>query len=74
MTDKETTADDEIATLKTTLGELTTKLSKVQGKITTAKESLKLKIAERQSKKQILKSYGQKADSKVPSAENAIIT
>lgn len=29
LTDKETAATDEIATLKTTLGELTTKLTKV---------------------------------------------
>jgi hypothetical protein len=35
---------------------------------------LKLKIAERTSKREILKSYGDKTGEKTPSSENVIIT
>jgi DnaJ-domain-containing protein 1 len=38
------------------------------------RETLKLKISERRSKKDILRSYGLKADDKTPSAESAIVT
>ena len=38
------------------------------------RETLKLKISERRAKKDILRSYGLKADDKTPSAESAIVT
>jgi DnaJ-domain-containing protein 1 len=38
------------------------------------RETLKLKISERRSKRDILRSYGLKADDKTPSAESAIVT
>lgn len=38
------------------------------------RETLKLKISERRSKRDILRSYGLKADDKTPTAESAIVT
>lgn len=37
-------------------------------------ETLKLKVSERKSKKDILKNYSVKSDSKVPSGEGSIVT
>jgi len=37
-------------------------------------ETLKLKVAERKSKKDILRSYTSKSDAKVPTGESSIVT
>ena len=71
---KKTTITTEITTFKTTITELTTKLTTIQAKIVTLHETLKLKLAERKSKKDILRSYGSKADDKTTTTEGAIVT
>jgi len=71
---KITTITTQLTTLRTSITELTIKITKVQTTIITIRETLKLKISERRSKKDILKSYGLKADDKSPSAESAIVT
>jgi len=71
---KQATIKEEIATFKATITTLTTKLTAVTAKIVTAQETLKLKHAERKSKKEILTSYGDKTGDKTPSTEGAIIT
>jgi chromosome segregation ATPase len=71
---KVTTITTQLTTLRTTITELTVKVTKVQTTIITLRETLKLKISERRSKKEILKSYGLKADDKTPSPESAIVT
>lgn len=87
---KETIAklDTVMATLKTKKAKLTTeqtglkddiksigeKLVGIQAKIVSAQENIKLKTAERTSKKEILAGYSMKENTKVPSAEGAIVT
>jgi hypothetical protein len=53
---------------------LTEKMTSVQAKILTLNENLKLKVAERKSKKEILASYGVAAGEKTATAEGAIVT
>lgn len=53
---------------------LTEKLTGIQAKIVTGQESLKLKIAERKSKREILRSYGDKTGEKTPTGEGIVVT
>jgi hypothetical protein len=87
---KETIAklDTVMATLKTKKAKLTTeqttikddikalgeKLVAVQAKIVSGQETIKLKTAERNSKKDILAGYSVKENTKVPTGEGAIVT
>jgi DNA repair exonuclease SbcCD ATPase subunit len=65
----------QLTTLRTTITELTTKVTKVQTTIITLRETLKLKIAERKSKRDIIKSYGTKTGGEQgTSPESAIVT
>lgn len=73
LTTKVTTIKTQITTFRTTITTLTTKLTTIQSKIVTLQETLKLKISERRSKKQILRAYGQKGDSG-STAEGAMVT
>jgi hypothetical protein len=60
--------------LRKEITSLTEILTSMQAKILTSTENLKLKIAERTSKKEILLQYGTAAGSKTPSSESAIVT
>lgn len=87
---KETIAklDTVMATLKTKKAKLTTeqtslkadikalgeKLVAIQAKIVSGQENIKLKTAERNSKKEILAGYSVKENTKTPTAEGAIVT
>jgi hypothetical protein len=87
---KETIAklDTVMATLKTKKAKLTTeqttikediktlgdKLVAIQAKIVSGQEEIKLKVAERTSKKEILAGYTLKENTKVPAAQGAIVT
>jgi hypothetical protein len=71
---KKTTITTEITTFKTTITTITTKLTTITAKIVTMRETLKLKITERKSKREILKSYGSKGGDKAPSTEGAMVT
>jgi hypothetical protein len=87
---KETVAklDTVMATLKTKKAKLTTeqttlkeeikglgdKLVALQAKIVSGQESIKLKTAERSSKKDILAGYSIKENTKTPTNEGAIVT
>jgi hypothetical protein len=70
---KKTTITTTITTYKTTITEITTKITTIQSKIVSLQETLKLKLAERKSKKDIIRSYGQNA-SKTTSTEGTIVT
>jgi len=74
LTTKVTTIKTQITTFRTTITTLTTKLTTIQSKIVTLQETLKLKISERRSKKQILRAYGQKGSDSTPSVEGAMVT
>jgi len=87
---KETIAklDTVMATLKTKKAKLTTeqttlkedikglgdKLVAIQAKIVSGQENIKLKTAERNSKKEILAGYSVKENTKTPTNEGAIVT
>jgi hypothetical protein len=80
--------DTVMATLKTKKAKLVTeqtglkedikslgdKLVAIQAKIVSGQESIKLKTAERTSKKDILAGYSMKENTKVPTAEGAVVT
>lgn len=74
LTDKQTTITEKLTSFKSDITDLTEKMSKIQAKITSLQETLKLKIAERKSKREILKSYTMKTDVKVASTESSIVT
>ena len=74
LTTKVTTIKTQITTFRETITTLTTKLTTIQSKILTLRETLKLKISERKSKKQILRTYGQKGGEASTSTEGALIT
>jgi hypothetical protein len=74
LKEKKTKITTEQTSLKTELQSLTDKLTGIQAKIVTGQETLKLKLAERTSKREILHSYGEKAGEKTPTAEGAIVT
>jgi len=57
MTTKTTTITTELTGYRETVTDLTEKMAKIQAKILGSIESLKLKIAERKSKKDILRNY-----------------
>lgn len=67
LTTEQTTLKEEIKTL----GE---KLVGLQAKIVSGQESIKLKTAERTSKKEILSGYSLKENTKTPTNEGAIVT
>lgn len=67
LTTEQTTIKDEIKTL----GE---KLVTMQAKIVSGQENIKLKTAERTSKKEILAGYSIKENTKTPTNEGAIVT
>jgi len=80
--------DTVMATLKTKKAKLTTeqtaikddikglgdKLVAIQAKIVSGQEAIKLKTAERNSKKEILAGYSVKENTKTPTNEGAIVT
>jgi chromosome segregation ATPase len=74
LKEKKTKSTDEQAGFRTEIKDLTEKLTTLQAKIVTDQENLKLKTAERKSKREILKSYGKGKGQKTPSAESSIIT
>jgi chromosome segregation ATPase len=74
LKEKKTKLTTEKTDMLKDMKDMTEKLTKLQGKIVTKQESLKLKIAERKSKRQILISYGDKTGEKTPTTEGAIIT
>jgi chromosome segregation ATPase len=71
---KKATITTEKTKLTEEIKELSEKLTGIQAKIVTAQETLKLKTAERTSKKEILKGYTVKETTKTASSESAIIT
>jgi chromosome segregation ATPase len=71
---KKATHTEALTAGKAAVAELTTTLTGLQAKIVTSNETLKLKLAERKSKRSVLKSYGSKSDEKTPSTEGAIVT
>jgi len=74
LTTKTTKITTQLTDFKATVTDLTEKMTKIQAKITGMTETLKLKVSERKSKKDILKSFSAKSDSKVPSGETSIVT
>jgi hypothetical protein len=64
----------EQTTLKEDIKGLGEKLVAVQAKIVSGQENLKLKTAERTSKKEILAGYSMKETTKTPTTEGAVIT
>lgn len=72
LTDKVTEITGSSTKLKGTLADLSAKGAEMSSKITSMQESLKLKIAERKSKKEIFASTGQ--DTKAPATEGAIVS
>lgn len=72
LTDKVTEITGSSTKLKGTLATLSAKGAEMSAKITAMKETLKLKEAERKSKKEILASTGQ--DTKQPTTEGAIVS
>jgi len=71
---KKATLTTEQTKIKTDIKELSEKLTAVQAKIVNGQESLKLKTAERTSKKEILAGYTLKASTSATTSESAIIT
>ena len=72
LTDKVTEITGSSTKLKGTLADLSAKGAEMSSKITAMQETLKLKIAERKSKKEILASTG--GDAKAPATEGAIVS
>lgn len=72
LTDKVTEVTGDSTKLKGTQADLSAKGAEMSSKITAMQESLKLKIAERKSKREILQQTGQ--DTKTPQTEGAIVS
>lgn len=64
----------EQTTLKEDIKGLSDKLVAIQAKIVSGQETVKLKTAERTSKKEILAGYSVKENTKTPSAQGALVT
>jgi predicted nucleic acid-binding Zn-ribbon protein len=74
LKDKKTKITEESTGLKKDITDLTEKLTSIQAKISTQTESLKLKTAERKSKRDILASMGVTAGANTPTSEGYIVT
>ena len=64
----------EQTTIKDDIKALGEKLVSIQAKIVSGQENLKLKTAERTSKKEILSGYSMKETTKTPTSEGAVVT
>jgi TolA-binding protein len=74
LTGKRTALVEMSAKGRKDITSLTEKLTSIQAKILTLNENLKLKIAERKSKKEILATYGVSAGERTSTAEGAMVT